>query len=282
MKTIIRSALGSMIQACLETKRPVVIKPNTTLNQKLNIFPNELFTEDFQPFTQYVVIGNNGHVMQIGQNQIPKLKPVPHKPQHSGLYNQMPFVLRRLDDDLTPVERARYRLRRLETHGGEVHAAYYGRVLNTQNATAQLELRTVINGNVTVTPFEHTAQDLNPAKPVIQPGYVLDTTGDYIAAYVPAQFVMTTDDMREYSDACNIIYGEEGYAVISEIGLAAGVDRGLIVDNAGTPLAYTEAVGVMITNFLTASYSADFFANGFTLDMNIGSSEPLLEFQAQP
>lgn len=276
MEHCIRTVLGAYLQTCQLLGKPVVIKPNTTLNQKFDIQPNVTISDQDHPGMGYVSIGNGGHRMVIGVNNIPRPEPIQHTPRDAALFNHLPFVLRLPNEDLTVAERAKYRLRRHETHDGQTYVAYYLKTLDLSNTLPQLELRTVTDGVTTSTEFNHTLQDLNPEPLELTPGGVLVNSGDYIAATAKVPFVMSETDINELLNVANILYGDEDYAMISEIALCSGVDRLVQGDFNGTTATYTEAISVQVCNFINAFFSAKFSNNGINVLFDIGSVEPLL------
>lgn len=276
MQNVVRTAYGADIQSAQFLGLPVEILPNSTLNQKFAIHDNVAIGEDDQISVKYVGIGNGGHRMVTGTNNIARPEPVQHTPRHAGLYNQLPFVLRLPNEDLTAFERQKYRLRRHETHDGTDYVAYYLRVLDLSNTVPQLELRTVVDGVTTSTKFVPTLADLSPTPPAILPGGVLTTTGDYLAATAKVPFTMSTLEIEEFLNVCNVIYGDDSYALISEIALCAGVDRAVVGDFNGITTGYTDAIAVRIVSHISAFFSAKFSNSGIEISLDIGSVEPLL------
>ena len=105
MDNNVRTVYGAYLQTCSLLGLDVEIKPNSTLNQKFNLYPNEEFNNGQFPTVKYVTIGNGGHTASIGVDGIPLVNPVPHSPRHGALYNHLPFIIREVTNDLTPTER---------------------------------------------------------------------------------------------------------------------------------------------------------------------------------
>lgn len=276
MERIVRTVYGAYLQTCQLLDLPVIIKPNSTLNEKFNIHTNIAIADSDRPAMLYVGIGNGGHRMVVGSNGIGKPEIIQHTPRHAALYNQLPFVLRLPSEDLIPTERAKYRLRRLETHDGTTYVAYYLKKLDMTNTVPQLELRTVTNGVTNSTVFSPTIADLNPTPPAINPGGVLTTTGDYIAATGKVPFTMDANEVAEFLNVANIIYGDEGYAMISEIALCSGVDRTVVGDFNGSSSGYIDSIGVQIMNFIGQFVHVPSNNSGIDIEFDVGSVEPLL------
>lgn len=277
MENIVRTALGAYLQTCQLLGKPIQIKPNSTLNQKFGIQEALTYADDDNVAMKYVAIGNGGHNMVMGANNVPRVQPIQHRPRDTALFNHLPFVLRLPNMDLTAGERAKYRLRNHVTHDGQVYVAYWLRVLDLTDTVPQLELRTVTDGVTTSTPYSPALSDLNPTPPAIQTGQVLTTTGDYIAATAKVPFVMTPTDINELLNVCNIIYGDDSYAMISEFALCAGVDRAVTGDFNGVTAGYTEAIGVQVMSFINSFFSAKFSNSAISMNLDVGSVENLLD-----
>jgi len=276
MQSSVRTVAGAYLQTMQLLGIDINIKPNSTLNEKLNIHDTEVLTSGEIPNVNYVCIGNGGHRMVVGADNIAVPEPILHTPQHAGLYNQLPFVMREISNDLTAAERSKYRLRKIEIINGVTYASYYLKVLDLSATNPQLELRTVNNSVVTSSVFDYSLSDLNPTPPAINPNGTISTTGDYIAATAKVPFIMTPDEINEFKEVVNIIYNDVNYAMISEIGLCSGVDRVLDGDFNGTISPYTDVVACQITNFITSFFSGVFSNSGINVTFDLGSAEPLL------
>lgn len=276
MQEFVRSIAGAALQTAQLLGKPVVIKNNTTLNQKFDIQASTAIADDDIVTMKYATIGNGGVRVVTGTGGVAKLKAVQHSPRDAGLYSHLPFVLRLPNDDLDPAQRSKYRLRKLETHGGRIYVAYYLKVLDLTTTNPQLELRTVANGVTTSTPYTPTLADLSPTPPAVD-DTVLTTTGNYIAATAKVPFTLSTWEIEEFLNVCNVIYDSDDYAMISEIGICSGVDRAVTGDFNGTSAGYTEAIGVQICTFINTSIPVKFINTSYTMTLDTGSLEPLLE-----
>jgi hypothetical protein len=273
---ITRSVYGAALQTSELLKLPLVIKQYTTLNEKLNINDTITLADTDRPSLAYITLGNGGHRLTVGANNIAKPEPIQHLPRHAALYNHIPFIMRVVGNDLTPTERAKYRLRRLETHNGIQYVVYYAKVIDFSSTVTRLELRSVNNNVVTVSNFIPTIDDLNPTPPPINSGNVLTTTGDYVAASAKVNIALTTDDISELLNVANVIYGDPNYAIISEIALCSGIDKVVPGNFNGTTSNYTDAVGVQVCSFINTFYSLAFTNDTIVISLDIGSLEPML------
>ena len=276
MDNNVRSIYGAYLQTCALLGFNVDIKPNSTLNQKFDLFPNEIFNSGETPTVKYLTIGNGGHTASMGVDGLPLINPVPHSPRHAALYNHLPFIIREVGEDLTPGERLLYRLRVPRTIDGVNYMCYYAKVLDLSLVEPKIELRNNTDGIITATDFTPSLADLNPVKPVIPVNGNITSTGNYLASTAKIEFVMNETEITELLNACNIIYGSDNYAFISEIGLCSGVDRSLMGNFGGPPSAYTEAVGVQIMNFISTAIPAYALSTSITQTIDVGSTSPLL------
>lgn len=276
MENIVRTVYSAHLQTAQYMNQPLTIKPNSTLNEKFNIHAAIPLVGGEMPTLKYICIGNGGVRVTVGADGVPRTDVLQHRPRDAALYKHLPFVLRPVAADLTAGERAKYRLRRLETHNGSVYAAYYARLMDFSTTVPILELRTVNAGVVTSTEFSPNVGDLNPIPPALGTGGVLITTGDYIAANAKVPFTMTTTDIEEFMNVCNVIYGDPNYAIISEIGLCSGVDRTVTGDFNGAAIGYTESIATQICNFVGTFLPMNAINRSMTVMLNVGSVEPLL------
>lgn len=277
---VVRTAAAGLIQTTHYVNRPTALLSNTTLNQKFNIHRDVDITASDRQAVSCVGIGNGGHSFILGANGFPKWNAKHHEATHAAMYNQLPFVLRRENDDLSASLRQKYRLRRVEEHNGLRYVAYYLRVLDLSSSVVEQEIRRTVDGVTTAVPYVPTVEGMNPVPPTLVTGEAVVTTGEYIATTTKVPFVMTRDDIQEFVDACRVIYGEDGYAVISEMGMVASVDRVLLGDFLGEQQPYTEAIRAQITSFISTAFIAEFFADGFSMMVDVGNVEPLLKVAA--
>lgn len=273
---VVRTVSAGRLQTSTYTKLPAGKLRNSTLNEKLDIQKDAELVEGETASCNYVAIGNGGHSFTIAANGRPKWEAIKHLPRHSGLYNQLPFVLRRIDNDLPASQRSRYRLRRIEEHNGVNYAAYYLRVLDKTYSVLNTELRTVVDGNTTSVPFEYTLADLNPMPPALTAGSSVTTAGEYVATTAKIPFVMSANDIAEFVRAVEIITGDAGFAIISEVATVSGVDRAVQGNFNGNVQGYTEAICASIDSFISTAFVAEYFADGLTINLDIGNVEPLL------
>jgi hypothetical protein len=228
------------------------------------------------PIVRYLAIGNGGHKAGVGTNGAVFFQTVPHKSRDASLYNQVPFVLRLPNNDLTATEQANYRFRTIESFNNTSYIAYWLKVLDRSTVQAQMTYNAVSNGVTTTTNFEPTSSDLNPTPPDLNADGTYVTTGDYISVLAALGIEFTPDEVSELLNVFNIIYGSEQYGIISELALCSGVDKTVSGTFNGVTANYLEAIGVQICNFIAAIYPLQFNNTGISITANVGATEPLL------
>ncbi|MCO6704809.1 hypothetical protein [Streptomyces sp. CHB9.2] len=277
MKTITRSIWGSSLQTSLLLGQKPTILEHSTLNEKHGILVDEKLGDAERPAMQYYCIGNGGHKNMVGADGAQYTSPIPHRAWDAALYRQLPFVLRRVDNDLDPVARQRYGLRKLVNIGGVNYFAYYLKRISMAN-TAPAITHTIVNGSQKETEdYVPTLANLNPQPPAMSNTGVITTSGDYLSTSQILTLVFTAEDVLELINACRILYDNEAYAVISEIGMVSGVDRNAQVQGPGnTTFNMKEVICAQIASFITTHHSVAFTNKGFSQDIELGATEPLL------
>lgn len=276
MENCTRTIYSAYLQTCMLLGRPVTILPGSTLNEKLGIQSNVMISADQVPRMRYAAIGNGGHRMVMGANGISRPEPIQHRSTDASLYNQLPFILRTVNNDLGPVEREKYALRRLEEHNGTSYVAYYLKRLDYLNVTAQMDYKTVTDGVTTTTPFVPNNSNLNPIPPDLANTGVNVTTGDYVSATAKVPFTLDVDEVEEVLNVSNIIYNDSGYAIISEIALCSGVDK--IVSSsqgAGVGFNVNEVIGAQVVSFINGFFAMNFSNAGLNVIFDLGATEPM-------
>lgn len=276
-ENIVRTVYGANLQTCQLMGVPFNVATSSTLNEKFNTSANIALNGSDMPTMRYVAIGNGGHRMKTtgsGTLQIPE--PVQHRTTDASLYSHIPFVLRAAANDLNSTERLRYALRRSETHGGNPYFAYYLRRMDLTNVNGQMEYKAVTPGGVTTTPFQPDGTNLSPTPPVVNTGGAIVTSGDYVTASARVSFVLDNFDVTEILNACNVIYGSEDYAIISEIALCSGVDKTVTAFNAvGGTFNFSEVIAAQVVNFISSFHALSFTSNGINTLFDVGATEPL-------
>lgn len=269
--------MGAHLQtAQLQGVMPV-ISPNTTHNWKYGIYQNEALNQGETPVLGYWGIGNKGHVNSTGIDGIGLRKEVQYTSKFMDLIGRMPFVLRPLDNDLSTIEKTRFRLRTIYTDKatGKRYYAYWAKIFEPMDSPIKNMYVTRDGDNENSIEFSPDEKDLYPTAPPMTNAGVYVSTGDYIRCASTRTLSMTSDDIKEYMNVCNIIYGSPDYAFISEIVLSTGVDRILPGDLNGAEIRYKEAICVQAYGFV-AGYEELSNKTSMSMTLDIGASETLI------
>ena len=279
MSIITRTIYGAELQVCMLHGVPYPIRPNTTLNEKLSIRATDQPAAGVYPRQQYLVVGNGAHGVGVGADSIPYVDDLAHRVDDAALFRLRPLVLRLETDDLPAVQRAKYALRRSETHDGLRYYAYYAYRIDMTNVQSQLRKITVDNGAEIVTPFVPNNSNLNPVPPIVPPNQSIPALGqgDYLDVSMLMSVVFTPAEVQEYINACVILHGSDRYAAISEIGLVSGVDKLVPADAAGGgTFQFNEIIAAQIATHVVRYNHMASNTDGATFTFDAGANEALL------
>lgn len=278
---VTRTIYGAAVQTSLLMGLPFTFPEYTTLNQYLGILKDNLPSVNEKPSLAYYVWGNRGHSMTIGADGIPLNDVVQHRATDAGLFGQLPFVLREVNQDLTQLERAKYVLRRQEEHNGVAYWAYYGRRLDKSNMSVGTYLTQVQNGVGTTGPFTPTQANLTPSPQQLANSATNLINADYVAARARMTLSMTETDVAEMLNVAKVLFDDERYAIVSELGLCTGVDKAINAPSyGGGTFQFQEAIGVQIASHV-AVYNPLLQTNtGVQVEMDVGVNEPLYALSA--
>ena len=252
---------------------PLSHMPHTTLNERLGIYESGRFTDKDKLRTFWYCIGNNGVNIVAGPEEIYTNEPVDYDPRTPVAYNPMPFVLRRLNDDLTDTERENYRLRRKENHNGVDYWAYYAKKFDIEKVVRVLIERTE-NGTTVPSEYTTTSDLLYPKKPVVSPRRVEKTSNEKIFVSCPASIIFTEQDVQEFYEVCRIKYNSTAPAIVSEIGLIMGVDERYRSPVDG--IQYQELKCATVATLLNSLHDLNYNPDGFVEQLSVGDKAPLL------
>lgn len=279
MENIVRTVNGALLQTCQLVGLPYTVHPNTTLNEKFGVQTQLTITQQELPRARYLAIGNGGHRMAMGPGNIPYPDMLQHRPRDMALFNHLPLVMRELDGDLTAAERSKYRMRRIEQHGGAQYAAYYLKLLDFAETVPTVEYRSVQDGTVYSSDFQATLGDLSPTPVEPSDVGVTITTGDYVAATAKVDFTMNSFDIQEFLNVTNILYGNANMGVISEFAVCSGVDRVVTGLFDGVSSNYTEVIAAQVVSFIYEFFVVKTNKTNISMSLDIGAAESMLNLQ---
>lgn len=276
MDTVTRTVYSAHLQTCKLLDKPFTVLPNSTLNQKFNLFADQVPATNEYPKLAYIGIGNKGMTYELVPGNYLLTTVIPHLPRHASAYNSIPFLIRPIDDDITAQERTQYRMRVQLNIGGQMFVAYYLRVLDLSAVVPSVELRNVNDGIITNVPFTPDLSDLSPEHPLLSNPNLNNPSGDYLVSTAKIRFLMNRSDIENVMDACEIIYGDARYAVINEVTLVTGVDKIQTGVFGGVTSSYTDVIAAQVAAFIAQNHTLTASTSEIDIGLNVGSVEPLL------
>jgi hypothetical protein len=270
-----RTVYGAYLQTCQLMGLPFVLKANTTLNEKLGIEATATLSANEMPRVRYFTIGNGGHdVKSAGGKNIPVA--LQHKPSDPVPFSMIPFVLRQIDDDLTPTQRERYGLRRTKVYNGVSYFEYYARRIDLTGVTAKMYYHDVNAGSTTKTEWVPDSTNLSPVPPDISNTGTNVASGDYLTASARISLMLDSFDLAEIINAVNIIYGDKDWAIISELGMCSGVDRVISTTTSGnSTINFNEVVGCQVHSHMKGIHLLQYVNSELGKSYDVGATEPL-------
>lgn len=275
MQLTVRTLYGMYLQNVAHNGVPLTEIEFSTLNERLEILPKVPVPNLSYPKLQYFVIGNGGHDSIISANGIAINVPRQKTALDASLYNIRPFIIRDVNNDLPPHQRALYCLRKEETYNGKRYIAYYGRRLDTAAATTELVMLTALeDGTTQIDPITKilSRSNLYPQPQVLSPTGVNTLKGKYVRTMTHYRIDFSEEQVQELVNVANIINDDPREAIISEIGLVAGVDKPIRLDD---NTHYDEVVRATICHHAAVFKSAMYDDAGFHFNVATGASDPL-------
>lgn len=296
MKSITITAAMNRLITCLAWGKTFEIKANSQITETLrdsDVIPYPpsnadkamYISPDFDPELEtrdlkigLMMVGRGGHAYTTdGDGEIDPTT-YPHKATHTGMFKPLPLIIRTLANDLTGADKALYRCRVIAEIAGVLYAIYFGRIVDLTGQEIIEVLETVTDGEVTDTQiYEPTVNDLRPEREDLSG----DSLGIFMRTYAVTDVSFTAEQIAEMKYACEVLYGNEDKAVISEIAFCFGKDKPVerVYNSAGTVLQNAPAnsrefvachMGIVESTFKPVIYT------GSISDIkNVGISEPL-------
>lgn len=277
MKSSVRTIYGSGVTTANRYGDPYRYLANSTLNEKFNVQRDALPYDGERLTTRYFAIGLNGAMYERdAATGIFRTKFHHYKPDQASLFKPVPFVSRRVDNDLEPEERAKYRMRTVQTLKGVPTALYWLRVLDFDGNPADFEHRTVIDGRPKSNPWKPVAENLNPVPMDLEVSTTLVNGDEYLAVSKKFKLEFTPRDIEEILNVGSMLYGDSSLMELSEFALVSGVDRIVPGDFNGLLANYTEVIYAQCNDYLKTRVSAPDSLGGKTINIDAGAVEPLL------
>ncbi len=258
----------------------------TTLNQRLNVFPNLHATTNERSTLNLLVVGNRGHGCSPGVNGISRTTRNLHSATNTAPFSLLPLAARPVDDDLTEAERARYCLRTRKAYNGVQHNLYHGLWMNiTRNDLAiSKELVTKVTGQPEDRqPWVPDNDDLFPQPIDIPNQGAVTASNTTLQVRALLRTVLTEAIISEFLNAIKLEYdGDESYGILSEFALCSSVPRVLEVPGAAGMINFREALDATVYSFANDHKTVYMNTQSLELDFDVGNGIPLIAVESIP
>lgn len=283
MERCVRTPWGAELQTQKFVGLPYKTRPNTTLNERLDILTDAAIGPGEMPELECYVIGIGGHGMTNTTFNIAYPTDQLFKATNATLYKPMPFILRQLTNDLTPDQRALYCLRTVVTLNGEDWYAYYGkRIVKDDLETKLIKIIKQDDGTEIVEEYIPGPECLSPTPPDLLNTNVNILNAELIRVTCSINIPFNEFDAEEYRNVASIMFNTTRLSIISEIGLCTGVNRVIsTTTNGSNTINFKETISTQINLF--ANYFASAFDQslGFNIELDIGTTEPMFAYTPQ-
>lgn len=229
------------------------------------------------PTIKYMGIGRGGHQNVVGAGSDTLIASKYHSVTDAALFQQIPFVLAPVSNDLTPPQQAGYRLRVLETYNGSNYFAYYLKVIDTTSVTLQEQVIQLTNGAITsTTNYVPIVSSLSPVPVDISNTSINISNGSHLVVQTVLPLSLTAADITGIVNACTIKYGDPSYAFISELSIVGGFDTPSITTMlGGVSNTYIEIQTAQIMAFASPLAPLQTNPTGLVLPYAISNVAPL-------
>jgi len=247
-----RTIYGMSLQMHALTGKPYKVLPNTTLNEKFNINKGVLNEDNEYPTLKYYTIGVGGSGILDTVDGYNYSK---HRATDAALFEHLPFVVRRTDNDLLPQEQVRYRFKMKKIINNIEYYCYYLRVIENESIKDEFHEINMVNGVPVLSLFDTNTDKL--LSPTPKENTVMYSNTDdvkYITKVTKIPFIMLKTDLLEVQNAINVLYGYGTTKALTEIGVCTGIDKTIdgILDATVVQIAFHYEVDVDTASTLAA------------------------------
>lgn len=246
---------------------------NTSLNEKFDILSKVPVPAGVYPTLQYWAIGTGGNNV-IGNAT--GFSYSEHTPLDGALFNHVPFIMRPVTDDLTALEKSKYRMRKLEIVNDREYACYYLKVIPTVNLTTdfyKIVTRQMPDGHKDSILYLVDMNDPTILNPTPRDRRVdinaIDST-IALSKLAKLEFNLTEEEIQELKKVYELKKIERGQ--ITELAACTGIDN--------HSLGYAEATCTQVAFFfeIDLDLTVDINKNGsINKVLEIGGGEGLIK-----
>lgn len=278
MENISRTIYAGSVQTDSYVGIPHQYPEKTTLNELFGIQANVVPDQTKAPTLEIFTIGVGGHKMKAGADGVPLPEPRQHSAVDGALFTHLPFAMRELSADLPVAERAKLALRNITPINGKSYITYWGLRIPKEGLVSSQRIHTYDKG-VLVKDDVFVPDDsvLHPVPYEVSNTGINIIDGRYAVVTAPIQFRLSRAQIDEILNAAKIIYGTSQYGIISEIGLATGVNRQVTATTPGQAgFQFNEVLGAQTGHFMNVFYPLNYINNELIVDIDVGAQEPML------
>lgn len=280
MESVTRTIYSAYNQMCVRNKQAITPFTGSTLNEKFNVDAVGNLVDTSIPTDSYLAIGKGGATYTLSGGNV-TVVPKKHLPTHCALYDHMPFIARRVTEDLSYLTGSdKYRMRVVREISGVDYAFYFLRVIDTAGMTASLEKRTVTNGTFSSVTFTPGVSDIAPAVPAESVLDVVNPTSAYLIATAAVTVILKNDEINEIISACDLYFAAEAKPVsvpfvINEIGIVSGVEKNVQITIGESSVSRKEVSNAQMSVFIYKFMTLKETSPDISLSFDMGSSTPI-------
>lgn len=252
---------------CMRLGKQYNILPNTSLNEKFNLYPEIQVPLNEYPKLKYYTIGIGGNnIIDNGSG----FSYSEHGPIDGALFRHIPFIMRNHGDDLSETEKAKYRFRVIEVHDDIEYICYYLKTIQDYDMREYFFKVHTVDDSPRLSAFNTNISTILSPIPK-ERGIELETyeNMEYITKLAKLEFSLFNAELREINNVFNILNLDKKQ--ITEIGVCYGID--FETDEGCTEASCVQTgfhVGVNLD--LTISLNTD---SSILRSIEIGGTEPL-------
>lgn len=247
----VKTIFGLIIDASRRPGTTYTPLAYSTLNEYHSVQSDAVIPEGSTAENKYFAIGRGGHRNVAGSTGDNLTDILQHRINDAALFEQIPFLMREVGNDIDATTRAKYRIRKLVEYDSVQYWAYFLKVVTSTTESTTVTKLTISDGDTTSTEYVPAATQLEATAVSMSNGVVNTASGEHIKVSSPFQVTLTTSDLDEIRNCVDIIYGgDQRYGVISECAVVGGVDQEVTVTGPDSTITHTEAVGAAVYNHI--------------------------------
>ena len=214
-----RTVYNVALHLAMLFNKPYKILSNTTLNEKFEIEANSELADNVYPSLKYIGIGIGGSVLLDNTDAYTYSE---HSPIQGALFEHIPYVLRKPNNDIDAGERSKYRFRKIVNIEGEPYIAYYLKLIDTFDLRDVFyNIKETVDGSI-LSLFDTNTVDILSPSPKNR-DIAFDAPVEYVTKIANIKFSLSNEELLELNNVFKIL--KKDNVTITEMVLATGVDK---------------------------------------------------------